>query len=310
MIIRIFYSIILICLLGSVTASAAGKSTITVLSYNVRNYFVEGEKSGPPKSEKSRNAVAATIASSAPDIVLLYEIGGKAALLDLAGRLQKLGQNYLYSDCMTEADSWRYIGVLAKFAPGKVEKIDNLTYNLRPKNKRFKGLEQVPVQRGFFHLVFVKGSYRLNILSAHLKARLFHPRYNQTDMRRMEARLLRKTIENIMKKQPDANLLVVGDLNDVYSSDPLRTIKGENVKKGAKLADLKPEDMMHCTWTHWWNAEDSYGRIDYALASKGLLPEVEKSKSAVIHLPSLWITASDHRPVLTVIHAEETGNTE
>ena len=285
---------------------SAGDKTISVLSFNAWNYFVKGEKSSPVKNEVSRNAVAETIASADPDIIMLSEIGGLKSIQDLSERLHKLGLNYTYIDVMHGADSWRYLGILAKFAPIEVDKQKNLTYKLRPKNMPAGSVDTIAVQRGFFHLIFKKDDYKLHIVSAHLKAKLFHPRYNHTDMRRSEARLLRYLVNDILKKDPNANLLVVGDLNDSYLSNPLQLLRGDTLKEDSKkLIDLKLRDKWENSWTHWWHSEDSYSRIDYALVSCGLLKEVDLKRSKIIHIPKLWLEASDHRPLMTVIKAED-----
>jgi len=298
------FFIYLACFL-SISLSADSK-TISVMSFNVWNYFVKGEKSSPIKSEYSRNAVASTIASADPDIIMLSEIGGKKSVKDLSERLRKLGLNYSYSNVMHGCDSWRHLGIIAKFAPVTVDKETELTYKLHPKKMPAGALDTIPVQRGFFHLIFKKGNYKLHIISAHLKAKLFNPRYNQTDMRRSEARLLRYLVDDILKKNPHANLLVVGDLNDSYNSNPLCVLRGDTLKKSdRKLTDLKLYDRWHTTWTHWWHSEDSYSRIDYALVSNGLLKEIDFTKSRIIHIPELWSSASDHRPLMTVISAKD-----
>jgi endonuclease/exonuclease/phosphatase family metal-dependent hydrolase len=285
---------------------SADTQTISVMSFNVWNYFVKGEKSYPIKDEYSRNAVAATIANADPDIIMLSEIGGEKSVKDLSGRLSKLGLNYKYLNVMHGCDSWRHLGILAKLSPVTVDKQTELTYKIHPKKMPSGTLDTVPVQRGFFHLIFKKGKYKLHIISAHLKAKLFNSRYNQTDMRRSEARLLRYLVDDILKKNPDANLLVVGDFNDSCNSNPLKLLRGDTLKQSKrKLTDLKLYDRWHNSWTHWWHSEDSYSRIDYALASSGLIKEVDFSKSRIIHIPKLWNTASDHRPLMTVITAKD-----
>jgi len=302
---NLLFFVIYITCFTSFSLSADDK-TISVMSFNVWNYFVKGEKSSPVKSEYSRNAVAATIASADPDIIMLSEIGGKKSIKDLSERLRKLGLYYKYSDVMHGADSWRYLGILAKFAPIKIDKQSNLTYKIHPKKLPSGTLDTVAVQRGFFHLIFQKGDYKLHIISAHLKAKLFHPRYNQTDMRRLEARLLRYLVDDLLKKDPNINLLVVGDLNDSYISNPLKVLRGDTFKNGdKKLTDLKFYDRWHNSWTHWWNVEDSYSRIDYALASRELVKEIDLKKSRIVHIPKLWPVASDHRPIMTVINAKD-----
>jgi endonuclease/exonuclease/phosphatase family metal-dependent hydrolase len=123
-------------------------------------------------------------------------------------------------------------------------------------------------------------------------------------MRRYEARLLRKVISGIMKKEPGANVLVMGDMNDTFDSGAVAAVRGDALKEPMRLVDLRPVDSDGCCWTHWWRAQDSYGRIDYAFASKGLLPEIERGKNRIVHIPFSWLKASDHRPLEVFIDTD------
>ena len=286
-------------------SSFGEEAKISVLSMNLWNYFIEGERLSPKKNEVSRDAIAKSIASADPDIIMVSEIGGKLSLQDFVKRLKKFGIEYKYFDFMTGSDTSRSLGGIAKFKPEKVNKVTHLRYKLRPKKDSKLPMESVPIQRGIHHVIFKKGDYKLNIINVHLKAKLFHPRYNHTDMRRLEARLLRYYIDDILEKNSNANILVVGDMNDVYNSDPMKVIRGDKLKEKRRLIDLKPADSKKLTWTHWYKNEDTYSRIDYTLASVGLVPEIELKKSRIIHIPKLWLLASDHRPILTVIKCEE-----
>lgn len=289
-----------VCLLlfAALVLPCSASEQISVMSFNLQNYFLKQGKSTPKKTASSKAALAKVIKAADPDIVMISEIGGPEALKDF----QDLLKDYPYGVVMQGADYHRFIGCIAKFAPEKVNKITDRFYKIKPKKGPAGSLDHVPVQRGFLHTIFKKGDYKLHILNAHLKARLFHPRYNQTDMRRHEARLLKYYVNDIIKENPEANILVTGDLNDVYSSNPLVTLRGSNQKPQKRLYDLKPADAHGTTWTHWWNSEDSYGRIDYFLVSPALLPEIDFTKNKIVHLPKESLIASDHRPIVTVIN--------
>lgn len=291
-------SVFFICLFTS-NQSFSAENEISVMVYNLWNYFVKGGKRRKIKSESSKQALVKTILSASPDILMFSELGGEAALKDLINHLNKAGGNYKFAQIMNGADTTRHLGVIAEFSPVKIDEITDRFYKLRPKSNKKASLESVPIQRGFLHVVFKKNGYTLHIVEAHLKARLFHYRYNQTDMRRSEARQLRHVVDDILKKDHEANVLVVGDFNDVYSSSAIAAIRGDHKK--IKLIDVKPRDSRNSTWTHWWKQEDEYGRIDYAFASPTLWPEIDREKSRIVHLPNYWLFASDHRPILTVI---------
>ena len=284
-------------------SSFAGGKDVSVMSFNLWNYFVIDGRYSPIKNEASKVALVEVIKTTDPDIIMISEIGGEPALNDFLAHLKKAGLKYPFGTVMYGADRTRHIGCIAKFAPMFVRKNYDLTYNIKPKSG--KALEKVYVQRGFLHVVFDIDGYKLNIVNAHFKSRLPNPRYNQTDMRRLEARLLKYYVNALIKKFPKANILVTGDLNDVYSSNPLVTLRGMNQKQQKRLYDLKPKDSEGATWTHWWKKEDTYGRIDYLLASPSLLPEIDFTKTNVYHNPKLWLYASDHRPVITVIKTKD-----
>ena len=278
---------------------------ISVLSYNLWNYFVEGDYNKTLKPVESRDAVADAISKSGADIVLVSEVGGANSIADLKKRLAKRGAKYVFTASMFGSDPTRALGVLSKFPPVESYRLDNLTYNLRPrKAPKSSKPHKLHVQRGFFHLVFEKDGYRLHIVLAHLKARVRNPVYSSSDMRRDEARLLRKIVSGIMGEESGANVLVMGDLNDTRDSGAIAAVRGDDLKESMRLVDLRPLDSDGCCWTHWWKRQDSYGRIDYAFASKGLMPEIEAEKNRIVHIPFSWLKASDHRPVEIFINTD------
>ena len=164
----------------------------------------------------------------------------------------------------------------------------------------------MPVQRGFGVCLFEwSNGYRLRLISAHLKSKLFHP-LGQTDMRRYEARQLRYLVDAAIKAAPEENLLVVGDLNDSPDSSPLSTLMARSYSAPKRLYDLRPTDRYGLAWTHDFAAQDVYSRIDYALASYGLVPEVVPAETL---LPVLEAApqASDHRPLVIVIRPRDSA---
>ncbi|MFA6292215.1 MAG: endonuclease/exonuclease/phosphatase family protein [Victivallales bacterium] len=302
--IRLLITVIL--LLSSVFLSQAKE--ISVMTYNLCNYFVADE-TAKPKSGDSKKALMGMIRTANPDILFAVELGGEKSLADLMENLKSAGcKDYIFSDEMTGEDESRHIGFISKYKPVKLEKKENLFYRIKPKNDEYRYAEKVFVQRGFLHAVFeFEGDYRLHVVGAHLKSRLPHPRYIQTDMRRYEARLLRYLVNEIQEKERDANILVVGDLNDTYSSDPLITLRAPEKSFGNRLYDLRPLDSSGLPWTHWWHSEDIYGRIDFTLASASILPEINFDRTKVVHLRDYWMFASDHRPVLVSINTENSA---
>ena len=193
--------------------------------------------------------------------------------------------------------------------PFKVIKRDDQVFNVRPKKRRkdknAAEMDEIGVQRGFLHVIYKFDDYTLHLVSAHLKAKVHHYRYSQADMRRLEARQLRYLINDILKNEPEANILVVGDMNDTFDSKPISIIRDFEQPPERRLLDLRPLDVDGFSWSHWWDEQDSYARIDYTLCSKGLLPEIVFEQTRIVSKTPTWMVASDHRPLLVTIETKQ-----
>jgi endonuclease/exonuclease/phosphatase family metal-dependent hydrolase len=159
----------------------------------------------------------------------------------------------------------------------------------------------IPVARGFIDLdIAVTPAYSFRLLVAHLKSKVFH-RLGQTEMRRNEARLLNNHIRAALADDPDAHLLVVGDLNDTYNSSAVRKVREWS---SGRLHDLRPADPSGQVWTHYQRSSDTYTRIDYLLVSEGMLAEVSTGRVYIVGGRDV-MDASDHRPLVAVFRAKE-----
>jgi len=286
---KLFILIFLFCL--TFFANCADK--ISFMSYNCYNYFVEAD-ADKLKSEESKKALVNVIKKANPDVLLIYEIGTKESLDDLMKHLKKVGCKYIFGKVMKGYDRRRHLGVISKIKPQSIIVKDNIYYNISPKDPKSKWLETRAISRGFLHSIFVIDNYKIHTISAHLKSKLPHSRYNQAEMRRLEARQLRYYINDLMKLEPDANILVLGDMNDTPDSDPIKTLSGYTKNKEKILYDLRPMDLSRNAWTHWWKYEDSYSRIDYIFANYNLIPEIDIKKNFIIYDQK----ASDHRALI------------
>ena len=273
---------------------AAVPESVRILSYNVRN-FIRPDPDGL-KDKRSREAVAETISHLAPDIALLYEMGDEKAVDELTSLLAGHDLTYPFSTVVHGDDDVRHIAVLARWEPAEVDHKTDAYYNLEG--------HHVKVRRGFAYCRFSWGNgYVLHVVGAHLKSKAYH-RLGQTDMRRYEARQLRYLVNDILETAPDANLLIVGDLNDAPNSSPISAVCGRRYKYTRELYDLRPVDKFGLGWTYWWQSGDIYSRIDYAMATFALLPEIDFDTTEIPFF-SNWITASDHRPLVITVHTKD-----
>ncbi len=284
---------------GSRQASAAPTDAeFSVMSYNLGRYSLadrdgDGQKNDP-KPASEREALIRIIASTQPDILTVQEIGSPSVFEEFRYALRVAGLDYEHTEYLQRGQSEINMAVLSRFPIVSRQPHTDDTYTI--------GEAKIPVLRGFLDVeIEVNPDYTIRLIGAHLKSKVFHA-LGQTEMRRNEARLLNKHVRRILKDSPDENLLVIGDLNDTYESAPLREIMGG---RETGLNDLRPGDAAGAVWTHFSSGIDQYERIDYALVSRGLQPEVVSSKTHVLSDPQTY-EASDHRPLIIVINGRDT----
>jgi endonuclease/exonuclease/phosphatase family metal-dependent hydrolase len=280
-------------LLLLVAVSALAADPVSVLSFNLNNYAPGTSKDR--KSPASYAAVAQVIARASADIVLMQEIRGQYAAEHLRNAVAAQGVDYPFVSVVEASDQFRKLAVFSRFTPEEVAHNTTASYSIKN--------EIVPVRRGFAYCRFQFGDYRFHLIGAHLKSPVYHP-LGQTDMRRYEARQLRYFIDSIIKEDLEANILVVGDLNDNIDSSPLKTVIYRRYKYNKRLYDIRPVDAQNTSWTYFYSATDNYGRVDFALASFGMLPELVMDRCELRDDPE-WNVASDHRALFVTFTPEE-----
>ena len=172
------------------------------------------------------------------------------------------------------------------------------------------------MSRGFAEVdIKVNDRYSFTLFTTHLKSRRPVPEADEAELREQEARLLRARIDSRLTANPDANVIVLGDLNDTKDSKSTRAVNGRgkyaltDARPAERNGDSQPNtnpryDPRNVTWTHHYGKEDSYSRIDYVLFSKGMAREWIKEETYVLAIPN-WGVASDHRPIVGGFTAEE-----
>ena len=272
---------------------------LTFVVYNLWNYLamdrrIDGETvEDAPKPDDQIAALIAAIQESAPDILGVCELGDETFLDDLQSRLKAVGVDLPHTHLVTAAnEQQRNLAVLSKFPIVSTASRDDLTYKI--------GDVELPFQRGILDVTIAPNpDYRLRCIGLHLKSKREVDEADQALMRRNEAQLARDHIDAILDDEPGANLLVYGDFNDTRNESPVRVLQG---RFGTRkyLPDLRLEDQFGFKWTHHWGWADIYARLDFALVSDGLRPEIRDEESYVLH-PKDWDLASDHRALVVRI---------
>jgi endonuclease/exonuclease/phosphatase family metal-dependent hydrolase len=288
-------------LLGGFAPVARSADEFSLMTYNVMRFSYEDrDKDGQKDNFKPAEQLAALMTllkTNSPDVLALQEIGDAASFAILTQSVAQAGLDYPHHEYFIMPQSTVGLAVLSRFPIVGRHPIDDETYSI--------GSEKLPVQRGFLNVdIQVNPDYRFRLLVAHLKSKLYHP-LGQTEMRRNEARLLNKNVRRMLNKNPDLNLVVVGDMNDSITSAALRELIGSP----ACLVDLRPKDYVNDLWTHFWAYQESYERLDYILVSAGMQAEVLDEKCRVVRDPLTYV-ASDHRPVVAVFKAADQPRVE
>jgi endonuclease/exonuclease/phosphatase family metal-dependent hydrolase len=220
-------------------------------------------------------------------------MGDETHLADLQGRLKNRGIDLPHTELVVDAGGYnRNVALLSRFPIVDRQSRADYTYMLGGTKHVF--------QRGVLDAkIEVSPDYILRYVGLHLKSKREVPEGDQALMRLNEARLARQHIDRIFEAEPEVNLLVAGDLNDLRIEAPVKTLQGSFGHPG-HLASLTLSDQFGFRWTHHWSFADSYSRIDFALYSRGLGKEINRNLSRIHHWED-WDKASDHRPLVISI---------
>jgi len=298
---------LLLLVLAALCPALLRAEVFRVAEYNVQNYLDQPTETRHfAKSAEARAKVRESIRALKPDVIALEEIGSTNALLELRASLKAEGLDFPYWEEVSGFDTNIHVAVLSRFPITARRPHTNENFLLD--GRRFG------VSRGFLDVdIRVNENYSFTLLGAHLKSQRPEPEADQTELRLHEARLLREKVDALLKANPRANLVVLGDLNSTKDSPSTKTIIGTG---RFKLIDTRPAERngddasnanphyspMNVNWTFYFGVEDSYSRIDYILLSPGMAREWLRDETYVLALPN-WGVASDHRPIVAAFEA-------
>lgn len=275
---------------------------ISIATFNLENYQLEPTNRARAKPAAARQKVSEAIAALNPDVLALQEMGSTNDLLALRDDLRRRRIDFAYSHHVAAHDSERHVAVLSKFPFASARSHTNMSFLLRGR--------RLPLSRGLAEVIVqANAQYRFTLLVAHLKSKRPAAEADEAEWREQEAALLRERIDALLQENPDINLLVAGDLNDVRHSQTLKVVLGPRGKRG--LLDVRPVERndaavrgREIAWTYFYDEEDSYTRVDYLLASRGMARELERAATYILAQPD-WGAASDHRPIVAAFFAAD-----
>jgi len=280
--------------------------TFSIASYNLENYIDTPGTGRTVKTDASKSKVREALLKLNADILALQEIGSPSALHDIQLSLRTAGLNYSESEFVFGPDTNIHVAVLSRFPILAHRPHTNEAFLLH--GRRFKisrGIADVEVQ--------VRPHFRLTLIAAHLKSRREVPEADQSELREHEAAILRRYIDEHFNADPDVNLAVLGDMNDIRNSRTIRLLIGHGTRA---LIDIRPAERngdgasdfptrlppRNIAWTHYYATEDTYSRIDYILVGRNLAKRLDRKGTYVLTLPD-WGKGSDHRPIIAAFAA-------
>jgi endonuclease/exonuclease/phosphatase family metal-dependent hydrolase len=295
---RAFAFIVLVLLqAGGVHAAAVFR----IATYNLENYLHQPLGTRPAKTEIGRDRVCDALQIAQPDVLAVQEIGGPQSLAELQARLETAGLDLPHTEIVHGYDTNIQVALLSRF-PMTARRSHPKEYFLI-RGRRYR------TTRGILDVeITLPSTYRFTLLAVHLKSRRETGGVSQQDLREQEARVLRRIVDNHLRVDPEANLVVLGDFNDNPRSLTLRTVVGRG---RTALLDTRPAEEIannplaqrsvtsprSIAWTHFYGREDLYSRIDYILLSRGMAREWQPQGTRVLAFPN-WGEASDHRPLV------------
>ncbi|HMP81913.1 MAG TPA: endonuclease/exonuclease/phosphatase family protein [Verrucomicrobiota bacterium] len=289
------------------TLGVASAETFRVATYNVENFLDQPTQTRrEAKSETAKAKVRESILAAKPDVIAFQEMGTVSALLELRDSLKAAGLDYPHYEHVTGWDTNIFVAVLSKFP--FADRRSHTNENFLLSGRRFS------VSRGFAEVdIRVNDNYTFTLFNAHLKSKRAVPGADEAELRLEEAKLLREKINARLEANPNANIIVTGDLNDTYNTASTKAVVGTGK---FKLVDTRPAERngdnqpnanprynpRNVTWTHFYGVEDSYSRIDYILVSPAMAREWVSNETYIVAVPN-WGVGSDHRPLVATFEA-------
>ncbi len=264
------------------------------LMHNVRNYFVAEDIQRAPyprpiKSVEEREAVARDIASVCPAVVGLIEIGGQAALRDLAKRLEKRGLHYEHMFVLERRGEDRALGILSQFP---------IIHNHSKAYCRLVGEKtNRRMLRGILDVTIRTPDNRLwRIIGVHLKSRKANDQSAAAIQREREMRTLAQHVQLVLQKEPNLPLLVFGDWNTDPGDSLFYPLTRPRDKKMA-LHRLEATDPHGEAWTVSYTSYNEISAYDQIYVSPALHDSMSRGiKSGIVEKPR-HSSGSDHRAV-------------
>ncbi len=267
-------------------------SPVRFLMFNVQNYFVEKDVPRTSnkrrfKSVKDREALADAIASVRPEIVGLVEIGGKAALEDLASRLHERGLDYPYYRVLERWGEDRALAILSQHPIVKDQSVPDCLLGESSGRHMLRGILDITLK-------VEKDGRMFRIMGVHLKSRVADDQRAAEYLRNREAKALANHLRHAMLQEPEMPVLVYGDWNAGPAETPLQTIS-QGTRATGPMRRITPVDSRKESWTIVYSTNSEYNTFDHICVNRVLSARMGRKSAMGIVDNETARHASDHR---------------
>jgi endonuclease/exonuclease/phosphatase family metal-dependent hydrolase len=275
-------------------AGSKGQAKLTVMSYNVLNFF-EPRAGVLGKPTKGVKALAEVILKENPDIVAVQEVQHGETL----ARFAKKHLNERYNAvCSPANNDGRGICV------GFLYKKDLTLTNLTSYNQQNPGEAKVFLRdllQATFEVPTPDGcKQEIIVLNSHYKS-MRGGEAETTPQRIREAQATVDTIEALLAEDPKRNIIFMGDLNFKATTE-----YGQQVMDTLLSAQTPANQPALGEWfgdnplpTHRYRKQDS--KLDYIFATRPLLKDKLEARVSGQFGVKPWTLASDHLPPVGVM---------
>ncbi len=268
--------------------SVGEEQTLEIMTWNIQNF---------PKNEYTIDYVAQVINAIDPDIIGLQEIESDSAFFCLVKQLNDLDKHN-WSGYRANRNYWKQeLAFIYKTDLIGVDKIYEIFYG-----------DYKPFPRSPLVLEFTYNGQEIVIINNHFKA----SGGPENEARRRDA--VQKLDAYILENLPDANVIVLGDLNDQLVDPSAENVFTTFLEKPAeyKFVDYEIAQNDIADWSYpYWKYR---GHIDHILISNELFGEFENTGSFVKVVvidkfmeggdDARYKYISDHRPVVVKLQFE------
>jgi endonuclease/exonuclease/phosphatase family metal-dependent hydrolase len=271
------------------------EEVLTIATYNVANYNLADRMTDGiyrreyPKPEREKAALRQVIHALQAEVLALQEMGPPPFLRELQRDLRREGLDYPFATVLDATGEPRSLAVLSRrpLILDRGHTDFDFVYQ--------QGRETV--RRGLLEVQVETAAGPLTLFVVHLKSRYTEQATDPgaRELRAREAVAVRDRIISLFPEEETGRFLILGDFNSPVRERAVQAFLSRGQRTISHV--LSAEDSRGERWTHFYEREDAYSRVDHVLVSPALRAAVVNDRARIYDGPGVR-EASDHRPVV------------